>query len=131
MNFVETCQTSGDVIVFSDIFEAACAEIGVAPTRLLIELGIGKSALSNRKNGSEPSNRTKKQIADHFGVSVSDFMNGEFGIKTPVTSEDDELNEYLDELRNRSEMRMLFKLAKGATKEDVEQAVKIIEALRK
>ena len=28
-------------------------------------------------------------------------------------------------------MRMLFSLAKGATKEDVMQAVKIIEALKK
>lgn len=47
------------------------------------------------------------------------------------TSQDDELQEYLEELKNREEMRMLFSLAKGATKEDVEQAVKIIEALRK
>jgi hypothetical protein len=39
--------------------------------------------------------------------------------------------ELLTELRDRPEMRMLFKLAKGATREDVEQAVKIIEALRK
>ena len=37
----------------------------------------------------------------------------------------------LKELRDRREMRMLFKLARGATKEEVEQAVKIIEALRK
>ena len=43
---------------------------------------------------------------------------------------DDELNEYLEELKNREDMRMLFSLAKGATKEDVMQAVKIIEALR-
>lgn len=45
-------------------------------------------------------------------------------------SEDDELQEYLEELKNRSEMRMLFKLAKNATKEDVEKTVKIIEALK-
>lgn len=45
------------------------------------------------------------------------------------SKEDDELREYLEELKNRDEMRMLFKLAKNATKEDVEKAVKIIEAL--
>lgn len=49
---------------------------------------------------------------------------------TSAAEQDDELMEYLDELKNRTEMRMLFKLAKGATKEDVERAVKIIEALK-
>ena len=34
-------------------------------------------------------------------------------------------------LRTRPECRMLFKLADNATKEDVEKAVAIIEALRK
>ena len=48
-----------------------------------------------------------------------------------VSEADAELGEYLEMLRNRSECRMLFSLAKGATKEDVEKAVAIIEALRK
>ena len=34
-------------------------------------------------------------------------------------------------LRTRPECRMLFSVAKGATKDDVESAVAIIEALRK
>jgi hypothetical protein len=41
-----------------------------------------------------------------------------------------ELFEYLDELRNRPGGKMLFRLVKEATKEDVERAVKIIEALK-
>ena len=51
--------------------------------------------------------------------------------KTKLVTDDDELNSYLEALRTRPEMRMLFKLSKGATKEDVENAVKIIEALQK
>jgi len=43
---------------------------------------------------------------------------------------DDELYGMLEELKNRSEMRMLFQLAKGATKSDVETAARIIEALQ-
>lgn len=118
--------------MFFDVYVKACEEYGVAPTTVLQELGISKSAYTGWKSGGEPTNRTKKQLADYFGVSVAEFMKGKVGkTKMPVTNEDDELNEYLDELRNRSEMRMLFKLAKGATKEDVEQAVKIIEALKK
>ncbi len=42
--------------------------------------------------------------------------------------EDAELGEYLEELRDRPEMKMLFSLAKNATKEDVEAAVRIIKA---
>lgn len=43
---------------------------------------------------------------------------------------DAELTEYLEALRSRPECRMLFSLAKDATKADVEKAVAIIEALR-
>ena len=42
-----------------------------------------------------------------------------------------ELAELLSSLREREDMRMLFKLAQGASPEDVRQAVRIIEALRR
>ena len=44
---------------------------------------------------------------------------------------DAELAALLEDLRSRPDMRMLFKLAHDATPEDVRQAVKIIEALRR
>ena len=43
---------------------------------------------------------------------------------------DNEIDVYLTELKNRPEMKMLFSVAQNATKEDIEKAVKIIEALR-
>lgn len=49
----------------------------------------------------------------------------------PLVNDDEELTEYLEMLRTRPECRMFFSLAKGATKEDVEKAVAIVEALRK
>lgn len=61
-------------------------------------------------------------------VELADFFEGQ---RVQVDPADVELNEYLEMLRNRSECRMLFSLAKEATKEDVEKAVAIIEALRK
>lgn len=42
----------------------------------------------------------------------------------------DELTEYLNELHKRPEMKMLFKVAKKASREDVEKAVKIIEMFK-
>ena len=43
----------------------------------------------------------------------------------------EEMAQLLSSLREREDMRMLFKLAKDASPEDVRQAVKIIEALRR
>ena len=50
--------------------------------------------------------------------------------KRVAAKKDADLDDYLEMLKNRPECRMLFSLAKDATKEDVERAVAIIEALR-
>lgn len=69
-------------------------------------------------------------IAEYLGVSV-EYLRGETDKKRkPLVNEDEELTEYLEELKNRSEMRMLFSVTSKCTKEEVEQAVRIIEALR-
>lgn len=114
--------------MFYDNFMKLCEEKGYSPSRVLTELGISRGSLGRWKDGGMPRNEYKKKIADYLGVSVQELVSGQK--EEPCTNEDTELNEYLEELKSRSEMRMLFKLAKGATKEDVEQAVKIIEAIR-
>jgi transcriptional regulator with XRE-family HTH domain len=63
--------------VFFDIFERACKENGIAPTRVLVDLGISKSSYGHWKNGGEASNRTRKAIADYFGLTVAELMSGE------------------------------------------------------
>lgn len=71
-------------------------------------------------------------IANYLSISPAYLMGWETDNKDTNNklTDDEDLQEYLEELKNRSEMRMLFSLAKGATKEDVEKAVKIIEALK-
>ena len=91
-------------------------------------LGVSRQAYANYETGSrKPDPETLKNLANLFDVSVDYILD----IKEKPDAQNDELNEYLEELKNRPDMRMLFSLAKGATKEDVEQAVAIIEALRK
>lgn len=46
-----------------------------------------------------------------------------------LVNDDEELTEYLEELKTRPELRMIFSLTKNATKKDVEKVAKIIEAL--
>lgn len=74
----------------------------------------------------EPNLETLEAIADYFNVDMNTLTDSKTSAEL-----NSELQEYLEELKNRSEMRMLFSLAKGATKEDVEKAVRIIEALQK
>lgn len=93
------------------------------------DLKITASTVSDWSNGKKYPRVDKMQmLADYFGVLKSDLTEEHEEAKL---TDDIELQEYLEELKNRSEMRMLFSLAKGATKEDVMQAVKIIEALKK
>lgn len=94
-------------------------------------IGCSESTISlyeTRKR--EPSFETLLKLGKIFDVSV-DYLLGNHPAnqkEKPATSESDELNEYLEELKSRPEMRMLLSLTKGATKEEVERAIRIIEA---
>lgn len=93
------------------------------------DLGMTSSTVSDWATGKKYPRVDKMQLlADYFGILKSDLT--EEHTEAQLT-DDIELQEYLEELKNRSEMRILFSVAKNATKEDVMQAVKIIEALKK
>lgn len=102
---------------------------GKTQNDLVRDLKITASTVSDWANGKKYPRVDKMQmLADYFGILKSDLTEEH---QESELTDDIELQEYLEELKNRSEMRMLFSLAKGATKEDVMQAVKIIEALQK
>lgn len=111
-----------------DRIDALLKKQGKKQIELCNYLGISKNRYTDWKSGRIKSwQKHLPKIAEYLGVSVEYLV----GQTEQPTVEDDELSEYLEELKSRPEMRMLFSLAKGATKEDVEQAVAIIEALRK
>lgn len=90
---------------------------------------ITASTVSDWCNGKKYPRVDKMQmLADYFGILKSDLMEER---QEAQLTDDIELQQYLEELKNRSELRMLFKTAKNATKQDVEQAVRIIEAIAK
>lgn len=95
--------------------------------------GIPKSAIQRYATGQTskiPLDRLQT-LADVLMVSTQYLMGweGQQEQKPPAET-DEELNDYLEDLRDRPELRMLFSLTRNATKEDVEAAVRIIEALR-
>ena len=101
----------------------ACHKKGTSPTAVVEALHMGRGCVTNWKKGMVPRDTTIAKLAEYLEVSPDYFFEPDV--------DDEKLAEYLEELKNRPEMRMLFSLTKGATKEDVEQAVAIIEALRK
>lgn len=106
-------------------------EKGIKTTFISAQLRLSSSYFADVKSGkTKISDERLSKIAEILGTTP-EYLKGETDQKEkPLVNGDEELNEYLEELKNRSEMRMLFSLAKGATKKDVEAAVKIIEALR-
>ncbi|WP_458862331.1 helix-turn-helix domain-containing protein [Acidaminobacterium chupaoyuni] len=103
-------------------------ELNLSLQQVAERTGMSRSTLQRYETGgirNLPVDRLKV-LADALQTTPEWIM----GLPQPL-GQDPELMDYLEELKNRSEMRMLFKLAKDATKEDVERAVKIIEALKK
>ena len=117
--------------MFYDVYQNLCKQIDKSPSGAAIEMGLNKSTVSVwKRKGVTPNGDTLQKVADYFNVSIDYLLEKEEEKTSPADlTEDEKLNIYLEELKNRKEMRMLFKLASGATKEDVEKAVAIIEAL--
>ena len=108
--------------------EGLCKEKGISITKMCKLANVSRAPLTELK-----MNRTQKlsvenaeKIAAFFGVTVS-YLLGTETKKSP--SEDGDLAEYLSELRDRPEMRMLFHTFKGATKEQIEAIVAAWEAM--
>lgn len=114
--------------VYERILEL-CQQKGVTPGKMCNDLGYSRNTMTALKTGRSTTLKLDKaqRIADYFGVSVDTLLGNEQREK-PLVNGDEELTEYLEILKTRPEMRMLFSLTKNATKEDVEKAVRIVEA---
>lgn len=112
--------------MFWERFYNLCLEHGTKPNPVAEQVGISSGLITKWKHGATPNTEALVKIADFFDVSV-DYLLGKS--TEPDKTGNTELEEYLEELRTRPEMKMLFNLTKNATKEDVEKAVKIIETM--
>ena len=110
---------------FSETLTSLRKAHGMTQQQLAEKTGLTRSAVGMYETGKrEPDLETLQHIAEFFHVDMNTLITG-----TDV-AENSELADLLEALRSREDMRMLFKLAKDATPEDVRSAVKIIEALR-
>lgn len=112
-------------------FEALRASRGITKRFIAQSLGRSPTLCQDWKmQKSQPSDEQLAVVARILGTTP-DYLRGETDEVSPAPAEDRELAELLSSLREREDMRMLFKLAHDASPEDVRQAVRIIEALRR
>ena len=108
-----------------------CEVKGVSISRVLVDLQMSKGSISKWREGAEPTNRTKKQIADYFGITVRELLAGpEEKAPTVEVRANDEMAALLQEIRDRDDLRTLFMLASKTTPDEVRKFIGIIKALR-
>lgn len=96
---------------------------GISDSTFADGIGVTKYVVSHWKCGISTSfNKYLPAIADYFHVTV-DYLTG----KEP----DEEESNILSSIQSRAELKRLFEISMGASKQDVENAIKIMEALKK
>ena len=92
--------------------------------------GLAATTISAYENcGKTPSPETVVNIARALKIPASS-LTAEDNTRRNIL-DDYGMSDYLDEIRNRPEIRALFSLSKDATKEDVDQTLAILETLKK
>lgn len=97
---------------------------GMSQEELASKVGYsGRSSINKIEMGkSFPNQKYVTALASALGVSASWLLGIEDNDKTGVLER---------AFNERPEMRMLFSVAEDCTTEEIEQAIKIIEALKK
>ena len=113
-----------------DRFEALRVSRGITKTFIAQSLGRTPTLCQDwKQQKSQPNDAQLREVARILGTTTA-YLRGETDEPGIDPTRDEELEVILSHLREREDMRMLFKLAKDASPEDVRQAVRIIEAIR-
>lgn len=113
--------------IFSENLTNLLQRCGKTQLQLANSLDVSKSTVSSWCSGSKMPRMGKiDEIAAWLSVSRSELIEEGGG-----NTDNKDVSDLLEALRTRPEMRMLFSVSKDASKEDIEKAVAIIEALRK
>ena len=96
---------------------------GITGKDLALAINVPPSTLYSWMQASAYPRIDKiEMMANYFGISKADLVEDAENVK----------NKKLEEaFRDRPEMRILFSLAQDCTTEEIEQAIKIIEALKR
>ena len=129
MHFVEAHKIGGATLfnVYNNL-EALCKAKGLTTSGLCVKCGVSKTIVARLRHNPTASLtfETAQKFADYLGVTTDEILHG----KKEQPTDDDELYEYLEMLRQRPGMRALLKVHKGSTDEEIAANVRFIEELR-
>ena len=95
----------------------------------LFEIKTNKFTISRLENQAQkPKIELIEMLARFFDVSV-DYMCG--GGKFGTDSEYDEIMELRQDIRQNPDMKILFSLSKKAPENDVKEAIRLLQVLKK
>ncbi len=101
---------------------------------------LKKSTVSQYESGSsKPDDELKKRIANDYNVSL-DWLMGISNIRNPYNNlvdgkitealnEDPELSQFWNTLKDREDLKLLFKQTKDLAPNDVKKIMRIIKAI--
>lgn len=115
-------------MTFYDRYCELCKGRGMKPhSRSTTDmLGISNGSVTVWKAGTLPKAETLERLAKFFNVTVDYLL---YGSEHKGITIDPEMEEFLQLMASRSEMRALFRASKKATKEDIEIASNLIDSL--
>ncbi|ABY93705.1 XRE family transcriptional regulator [Thermoanaerobacter brockii subsp. lactiethylicus] len=108
---------------------------GITQKELASYLGISDRAVGYYESGQRtPPPDILQKIADFFNVST-DYLLGRTNIYNPADEiteavfDDPELLEFWRELKEREDLKLLFKQTKKLSPKDIKQIIRIIKAI--
>ncbi|MEQ2129931.1 helix-turn-helix transcriptional regulator [Caldanaerobacter subterraneus KAk] len=108
---------------------------GITQKELASYLGVSDRAVGYYESGQRtPPPDILQKIADFFNVST-DYLLGRTDIYNPAdeiteaVSDDPELLEFWNELKEREDLKLLFKQTKKLSPKDIKQIIRIIKAI--
>ena len=123
---------------FNENLLKLCTKYDISPSALAKEVGIPANTISYwRKHNVTPPIDRAALIANHFHVTLEKLLYGDvdkmdnLDLAMKYINIDPELTKYMQELAVRPELKMLFSVSRGATAEDIKQAVEIVEQVYK
>ncbi len=105
-----------------NILRARRKELGLTQAQVAKAVGVSEATVSRWETGdiAEVGSGKLPALARALQFSPAQLLGD--------NNEDDELASYLEQLRSRPEMRAFFSLAKNATRREVQDAMRIVEA---
>jgi transcriptional regulator with XRE-family HTH domain len=122
-------------LTFADRLKQLRREFNMTQDELAKKINKNRSTVAGYETeGKEPDYDTLLKLSQIFNVST-DYLLGQTDIRnqadeiTDAVSDDPELAEFWEQMKNRETLKILFKQTKNLDDKDIKQIIRIIKAI--